>query len=316
MLTRQIIHVKGKKGDKLPNQPTGTILSIGLPSSHLEQKNPMCSDVSPEIEYQGPEILAPQENNENDMSLVSITSFTKEEKSDADDNNMKDMSLVSSIKGSISDAFSSGLTDGRSLSSLSFGIAIDLLEEKTNVFEAQIAQIFQRLDAIEQLIKCPNSSIGWSADAGIISTPLSSKVQPPPANQPVCQFNFPPANQPVCQFNPPPANQPVCPVNLAGNLSDSGNMVTSEQIKLKYSGLHSEAKIGSMAVKLAKESIFGEEIMKKSTVKGCRNLAALPENGLKELKESLLTLFPQYSQSPTLFEPLWAKSLEAVGQAM
>ena len=141
---------------------------------------------------------------------------------------------------------------------------------------------------------CPNLSIGWSADAGIISTPLSSKVQPPPfnpppanqpacqfnpppanqpvcqfnpppanqpvcqfnpppANQPVCQFNPPPANQPVCQFNPPPANQPVCPVNLAGNLSDSGNMVTSEQIKLKYSGLHSEAKIGSMAVKLAKE---------------------------------------------------------------
>ena len=52
---------------------------------------------------------------------------------------------------------------------------------------------------------------------------------------------------------------------------------------------------------LPEESIFGEEIMKKSTVKGCRNLAALPENGLKELKESLLTLFPQYSQSPTPF---------------
>ena len=268
----------------------------------------MCSDVSPKMEYQGPEILAPQENNENDMSLVSITSFTKEEKSDAEDNNTKDMLLVSSVKGSISDAFSSGLTDGRSHSSLSFGIAIDLLEEKTNVFEAQIAQFFQCLDAMEQLIQCPNSSIGRSADAGIISTPLSSKVQPPP-------FNPPPANQPVCQTNPLPANQPVCPVNLAGNLSDLGNMVTSEQIKLKYSGLHSEAKIGSMAVKLGKESIFGEGITKKSTMRGCRNLAPLPENGLKELKELLLTLFPQYSQSPTLFEPLWAKSLEAVGQA-
>ena len=59
----------------------------------------MCSDVSPKIEYQGPEILAPQENNENDMSLVFITSFTKEEKSDADDNNMKDISLSHQSRG-------------------------------------------------------------------------------------------------------------------------------------------------------------------------------------------------------------------------
>ena len=327
-----------KKSNQLSNQPTGTILSIGLPSSHhLGQKNPVCPESSPEVEYQGSEILAPQVNNENDMSLVSVT---KKEKCNMDDNTVKDMSLVSAFKGNISDTISSGLTDNRSQSSLSYGIAIDLLEEKTDVFETQLKQIFQRLDAIEHLIKCPNSSIGWNTDAGIISTPLSSKMQPPPFNPPpVCSFNPPPANQPVCSFDPQQANQPVCsfdpqqanqpvcsfdppqanqpvyPVNPAGNLSDSGSMVTSEQIKLKYPGLHSEAKIGSMAVKLAKESIFGEEIMRKSTVKGCRNLAPLPENGLLKSKESLLAVFPQYWDSPTLFEPLWAKSLEAVGQA-
>ena len=45
-----------------------------------------------------------------------------------------------------------------------------------------------------------------------------------------------------------------------------------DDIILKYPKLRGESKAGSLAVKLAKEAIFGEEVMVKCTVSGCREL--------------------------------------------
>ena len=84
---------------------------------------------------------------------------------------------------------------------------------------------------------------------------------------------------------------------------------------MRYPNLHTEGKNGMMAVKLSREAIFGDELMKRTTVKGYRDLPALSQDGLKVLKEALISLFPQYWVSPASFETLWSKALEAVGQA-
>ena len=75
------------------------------------------------------------------------------------------------------------------------------------------------------------------------------------------------------------------------------------------------SKLPTLAVKLAKVSFFGAEVMSKCTVAGNRDLPGLPTNELESLKHTLFTLFPQYWQSPQEFEPLWKSCTEAVGQA-
>ena len=83
---------------------------------------------------------------------------------------------------------------------------------------------------------------------------------------------------------------------------------------MRYPKLHSERKVGLLAVRLAREAIFGDECMKQCTVKGCRKLPPLPHEGLKALKNALLAIFPQYWNNPSGFEPLWTVVLESVGQ--
>ena len=46
-----------------------------------------------------------------------------------------------------------------------------------------------------------------------------------------------------------------------------GAILPNEQVKMKYPKLVNESKIGALAVKLAKESIFGNDLMKTCTVK-------------------------------------------------
>ena len=68
-----------------------------------------------------------------------------------------------------------------------------------------------------------------------------------------------------------------------------GAILPNEQVKMKYPKLVNEA-IGALAVKLAKESIFGNDLMKTCTVKVHRDLSALPAEGLSRLKDTLYGL--------------------------
>lgn len=84
---------------------------------------------------------------------------------------------------------------------------------------------------------------------------------------------------------------------------------------MKYPKLKGVSKTGSLASKLAKEAIFGEEVMAKCTVKGHRNYPALPSDKLAELKRTLLTQFPDYWQNPAEFETIWSNCEDSIGQA-
>lgn len=70
--------------------------------------------------------------------------------------------------------------------------------------------------------------------------------------------------------------------------------------------------IGRLAVRLARESYFGKEEMKKCTVFGCQDKPALPRDTVEKLKMKVLSLFPQFAAAPHEFEPLWSKCVGAI----
>ena len=74
------------------------------------------------------------------------------------------------------------------------------------------------------------------------------------------------------------------------------------------------SKVPTLALKLAKESFFGEEVMGRCTFAGSRDLPALPSAEKQHLKHLLLSLFPQYWRTPHEFEPVWTACINSIGQ--
>ena len=92
-------------------------------------------------------------------------------------------------------------------------------------------------------------------------------------------------------------------------------LIPAERVVSKFSKMKTESKIGTLAVKLARQSFFGDDVMKRCTVQGVREFPGLPCAELGQLKEAIFNLFPQYWRNPAEFEPLWSTCVESVGQA-
>ena len=73
-------------------------------------------------------------------------------------------------------------------------------------------------------------------------------------------------------------------------------------------------KVSTLAVKLAKEAIFGDTVIRKCTVSGEREFPALPQNELQDLKRIIFQQFPHYWQAPLEFELQWKSCCECIGQ--
>ena len=109
------------------------------------------------------------------------------------------------------------------------------------------------------------------------------------------------------------------PVKAASNALPSteingSKLIPVSTVLLKYPKLKGESKAGTLAVKLAREALFGDAVLAKCTPFGNREQPALPTNELNRLKEELFQLFPQYLPNPAEFESLWRVCTEAVGQ--
>ena len=83
----------------------------------------------------------------------------------------------------------------------------------------------------------------------------------------------------------------------------------------RYPKLKVESRVSQLAVKLAKESFFGDDIMVQCTVAGYGKYPALPAKGMNCLKQTVFKLFPKYWSNPVEFEKTWKDCAEAVGQA-
>ena len=112
---------------------------------------------------------------------------------------------------------------------------------------------------------------------------------------------------------------PLGHINMTNSLPSSSikkdSLATIEDVLDKYPNLRGESKAGTLACKIAKEAIFGTDVLKQCTPNGTRELPALPFTELFELKKAMFMQFPQYWRCPVEFEPVWKKCVDAVQQA-
>ena len=101
---------------------------------------------------------------------------------------------------------------------------------------------------------------------------------------------------------------------LPSSAIKNDKLVTVEKVTEKYPKLKEECKAGTLACKIAKEALFGPEVMMQCTPIGNRELPGLPTKELQQLKKTMFSRFPQYWNNPVEFEPVWKKCLESVQQ--
>ena len=106
---------------------------------------------------------------------------------------------------------------------------------------------------------------------------------------------------------------PVPPVEHEVPSSDivATTLITSMDVVQKYPNYRMESKMTSLAVKLAREAFFGDEILRRCTPRGWTNL---PHDVLTTLKEELYHLYPSYWTRPECFKKCWAQVQDAIGQ--
>lgn len=74
-------------------------------------------------------------------------------------------------------------------------------------------------------------------------------------------------------------------------------------------------KASTLAVKLAKDAVFGEDVIRKCTPLGGRDLPGLPTEELFFLKKSIFDLFPTEWKNPEELEATWSNCIDSIGQA-
>ena len=138
-------------------------------------------------------------------------------------------------------------------------------------------------------------------------SPTSVQAPPPPPNYSYSQnFSGP---SPIV-FRPIPSGRPP----LSSCEIESEKLIPPADTIQRYIKLKTKSKASTLAVKLARDSIFGLKVLKMCTVAGGRGLPALPVAEVRQLKETIFHLFPDYWNNPIEFEPLWMKCIDSVNQ--
>ena len=90
---------------------------------------------------------------------------------------------------------------------------------------------------------------------------------------------------------------------------------TAQEVLQQYLDLQIESKIGVLALKLARQQFFEDNLMKRCTPRGWQNMPALPQAELNMLKVTFLKQFPRFWSCLVGFERKWAVAQEAIAQA-
>ena len=136
-----------------------------------------------------------------------------------------------------------------------------------------------------------------------------------------------PTRSPLTQITPTNLNAPrkymplpITSKKSAGNALPSavitdweGRKSVKEVIENNHK-LTKLSKISTLALKISRDALFGENVMKKCTALGCRELPGLPRAELYQLKQALFELFPCYWKNPDDFEVVWSECIDAIGQ--
>ena len=86
-------------------------------------------------------------------------------------------------------------------------------------------------------------------------------------------------------------------------------------IELYGSGYIEKGEVGLLAITLAREAMFGNDIMAECTPIGTKNKKALPQKELYQIKLAIFQLFPNFWLEPERFEGVWRVCHTAIQQA-
>ena len=100
---------------------------------------------------------------------------------------------------------------------------------------------------------------------------------------------------------PLPINKMKGPTMESASI-DKANLLAVETVIEKYKSLKSVGSAGALAVKLARESCFGQEVLAHCRLYGHTEQPGLPKAELFQLKQTMFGLFPQYWATPAQFE--------------
>ena len=95
---------------------------------------------------------------------------------------------------------------------------------------------------------------------------------------------------------------------------NKANLLPVETVVEKYKSPKTVGTAGTLAVKIARESYFGQEVLAHCTVYGHREQPGLSRAELFQLKQTMFNLFPQYWGTPAQFETVWNTCITNINQ--
>ena len=101
---------------------------------------------------------------------------------------------------------------------------------------------------------------------------------------------------------------------LSASQINKAELIDPNIVIRKYPSYHCINCVPTLAQRLASQSYFGDDVMGRCTVMGCRDSPALPLRELNNLKLKLFLLFPQFWANPLDFEEIWTRCTIAIGQ--
>ena len=101
---------------------------------------------------------------------------------------------------------------------------------------------------------------------------------------------------------------------LSSSQINQTGLIDPDIIIKRYANYHTLSRISTLAQRLASKSYFGDDVLEKCTVMGCRDHPALPLKELNDLKQKIFSLFPQFWANPIQFEDTWTNCANAIGQ--
>ena len=117
-----------------------------------------------------------------------------------------------------------------------------------------------------------------------------------------------------------PMPQKLFPGRISSTLvkvhfSKPQKLISIAEVIGKYPKLLSKDKASRLAIKMARESVFGNETMRCSTVRGTQDLPALNSDGMDAIRNALFSRLPISWSSLAEFDDLWKCCAAAVGQS-
>ena len=204
--------------------------------------------------------------------------------------------------------------------------AVGKVLETQEIIQQSISDIWAHLGMLSQqcrplpiyqgpFLPAPEPSFS-TPDRNAVPRPCSSRMPLTPTNLQFASMEeqASPPNITPPQPLPLKTSSSAAKCLQSSEISTEGLRPVDEVILLnaKYRALN---KASTLAVKLAREAIFGDGILYRCTISGERGFPGLPQKELQDLKRIILQQFPQFWQAPIEFEPTWRSCCEAIGQA-